>query len=503
MWYQNITWWQWTLIALGALAVLSTLSDIFQKKQAVRRTIPFFGRFRYLFEKFGPPLRQYIVTSDLSERPFTRLQRSWVYRAAKKLSNTVPFGTQLDQDAPGLIKFNPAAFPTPDLHASDDMEPVILGPNRPKPYAVKYIANISGMSFGALSKNAVLALSRGAKLAGGYMSTGEGSVSPYHLDGGGDIFYQVGPGKFGCRTPDGAFSEDAFRAVATKDQIKAVYIKLAQGAKPGKGGVLPKEKITHEIATIRGIPMGEDCHSPNCHSEFNDVPGLMRFVNKLRDLSGGKPTGFKCVLGGEEFIREVGRYIAANDDGPDFIIIDGAEGGTGAAPLSLADRMGISLQEALAIADNILREEGARHKVKIIGSGRIISGAEACIALGLGADLCHIARGFMFALGCIQALQCNTNHCPTGVATQHWWLQRGLDPTDKSARVANYMKAVHHDVMMIVRALGLKHPNEIKRKHMSMIVEPGRRVALTEIYPTTMKAFRETRIIRREPVSTN
>jgi glutamate synthase domain-containing protein 2 len=493
-----LPWWAWVLIVVGALLVVSTVIDIAQRKRAIIRNFPLVGRLRYIFEKFGPPLRQYFFSNDVTERPFTRLQRAWVYRAAKGLSNTVPFGTQYDQDAPGLIKFNPAPFPTPDLHASDDMEPVVLGPNRPKPYAVKYIANISGMSFGALSRNAVLALSRGAKLAGGYMSTGEGSVSDYHIEGGGDLFYQVGPGKFGCRNEDGSFNEDKFREVASRDQIKAVYVKLAQGAKPGKGGVLPREKVTHEIARIRGIKMGEDCHSPNCHAEFNDVPGLMRYVNRVRDLSGGKPTGFKCVLGGEEFIREVARYIGSHDDGPDFIIVDGGEGGTGAAPLSLADHMGISLQEALAISDNVLREEGVRDRVKIIGSGRIITGAHAAIALGLGADLCHIARGFMFALGCIQALQCNTNHCPTGVATQHWWLQRGLDPTDKTVRVASYMKAVHKDVMMIVRALGVEHPNEISRQQMSMIVEPGRRVALTEIYPTTMKAYHQTRILRRD-----
>ena len=496
-------WWHWVLIVLAALFAAGMLYDMLQRKHTIARNFPFIGRFRYLFEKLGPPLRQYIVTSDLTERPFTRLQRSWVYRAAKNLSNTVPFGTQLDQEAPGLIKFNPAPFPTPDLHASDEMDPVVLGWVRPKPYPVKNIANVSGMSFGALSKNAVLSLSRGVKMAGGYMSTGEGSVSPYHIEGGGDIFYQVGPGKFGCRNEDGSFNEQKFREVAQLDQIKAVYVKLAQGAKPGKGGVLPREKITAEIARIRGIPIGQDCHSPNCHAEFSDVPGLMEFMNRLRELSGGKPVGFKCVLGGEEFIRDVARYVADNDYGPDFIIIDGAEGGTGAAPLSLADRMGVSLQEALAIADNILREEGARERLKLIGSGRIISGAEACIALGLGADLVHIARGFMFSMGCIQALQCNTNHCPTGVATQNKWLMRGLDPTSKAARVANYMKAVHKDVMMIVRALGLKHPNEIRRHHMSMIVEPGRRVALTEIYPTSMKAFRETRMIRRPMVSTN
>jgi glutamate synthase domain-containing protein 2 len=496
----QMPWWGWLLSAFGAYLVLGTFMDLVQRKHAIVRNFPLFGRLRYIFEKLGPPLRQYIVTSDLSERPFTRLQRSWAYRASKGLSNTNPFGTQVDQELPGLIKFSPSPFPTPDLHATDEIEPIVLGPTRAKPYGVKFVANVSGMSFGALSHNAVLALSRGAKMAGGYMSTGEGSVSDYHLQGGGDLFYQVGPGKFGCRNEDGSFSPEKFQKVAALDQVKAVYLKLAQGAKPGKGGVLPKEKITAEIARIRGIKMGEDCHSPNCHAEFNDVPGLMRFVNVLRDLSGGKPSGFKCVLGGEEFVREVARYLTHHDDGPDFIIVDGAEGGTGAAPMSLSDHMGISLQEALVITDNILREEGVRDKVKIIGSGRIITGAQAAIALGLGADLCHIARGFMFSMGCIQALQCNTNHCPTGIATQHWWYRRGLDPTNKSVRVANYMKAVHHDVMMIVRALGVQHPSEISRHHMSMIVEPGRRVALTEIYPVTMKAFRQTRVMRRSDV---
>ncbi|MCC6465052.1 MAG: FMN-binding glutamate synthase family protein [Planctomycetes bacterium] len=494
-------WWGWLITFAATWLVVGTIFDLLQTKHAIMRNYPFLGRFRYIFEKLGPPLRQYIVTSDLSERPFTRLHRGWAYQAAKGLSNTQPFGTQIDQDSPGVIKFSPAPFPTPDLHAKDDMQPVILGPNRSKPYAVTHVANVSGMSFGALSKNAVLALSRGVKLAGGYMSSGEGSVSPYHLEGGGDLFYQVGPGKFGCRNEDGTFNDEKFREVAGREQIKAVYVKLAQGAKPGKGGVLPKEKITEEIARIRGIPRDRDCHSPNCHAEFSDTLGLIRFVNRLRGLSGGKPVGFKCVLGGEEFIREVAQYIAQHDDGPDFIVLDGAEGGTGAAPMSLADHMGISLQESLAIADNVLREEGARDKVKLIGSGRIVTGAHAAIALGLGADLVHIARGFMFDLGCIQALQCNTNHCPTGIATQSKWLMRGLDPTDKSRRVCNYLHAVHHDVMMIVRALGLKDPSEIERKHMSMIVEPGRRVALTEIYPTSMKAFRATRVIRRADFS--
>lgn len=493
-------WWGWVLIVIGAYIVLTTLFDILQTRRTIVRNFPIVGRLRYLFESLGPPLRQYIVTSDLIERPFNRLQRTWAYRAAKGELNAMPFGTQLDLDAPGIIKFNPSAFPTYDVGASDEIAPIVLGPNRAQPYPVRHVANISGMSYGALSKNAILALSQGAKLAGGYLNTGEGGCSPYHFQGGGDLMFQLGPAKFGCRTPDGKFDPDKFAKLCENPQIKAIELKLSQGAKPGKGGVLPKEKITREISEIRGVPMGVDCHSPNRHAEVNDIDSLMEYIDRLRTLSGGKPVGFKAVLGGEEFIRDVARYIAEHDDGPDFITIDGAEGGTGAAPMSLADHMGISLQEALVITDNHLREAGARNKVLVIGSGRCITGAEVAIALGLGADLVHIARGFMFALGCIQALQCDTNHCPTGVATNNPWLVRGLVPGQKSQRVANYLSAIHHDVMMIARALGVTHPNEIERHHMSMIVEPGRRVALTEIYPTTMKAFHETRVIRRDKV---
>ncbi|KAA0218079.1 FMN-binding glutamate synthase family protein [bacterium] len=491
-------WWGWLLIGIAGWLLFTAVVDLLQRKHAIIRNFPLIGRFRYLMEKFGPPLRQYFFQSDLGERPFTRLQRAWVYRVAKGQNSTIGFGTQLDQDAPGLIKFHPSPFPTLDLKRSDAMKPVVIGPARARPYAARFAANISGMSFGALSKNAVLALSRGAKLAGGYMSTGEGSLSPYHLEGGADISYQLGPAYFGCRTPEGRFDRVKFKELCERhEQIKMIEIKLSQGAKPGKGGVLPKEKISAEIAAIRGIARDEDCHSPNRHPEFDDVPGLMRFINEVRELAQGRPVGIKLCLGGEEFIRDVARYLQGHDDGPDFIQIDGAEGGTGAAPMSFADRIGISLQEALVITDNILREHGVREKVVVIGSGRLVTGAECAIALGLGADLCMVARGYMFALGCIQALQCNTNHCPTGVATQNKWLMRGLDPTEKSVRVANYMKALHHDIMAIAWALGLEQPGDINREHMSMIVEPGRRVALTEIYPTTMKAFRETRILRK------
>lgn len=489
----GVAWWVWIIIVFVVFMVVSIVADVIQTKHSIMRNFPFLGRFRYVFERFGPPIRQYIVTGDLSERPFTRLQRTWVYRAAKGQSDSMPFGTQIDQDGAGVIRFNPAAFPTPDLNANNDMEPIVLGPNRERPYSVKHIANVSAMSYGSLSKTAVEALSMGQQMCGGYMSSGEGGVSDYHVAGGGDLIFQLGPAKFGCRTEDGGFDEDKFKKICESDKIKAIEIKMAQGAKPGKGGVLPKEKISAEISRIRGIPMGEDCHSPNCHREFSNVPELMKFVDKVRKLAGGRPVGIKVVLGGEEFIRELAKYLTANDDGPDFISIDGAEGGTGAAPMSLSDHMGVSLQEALVITDNILRENKVRDKIIVIGSGRCITGAEVAIALGLGADLVQIARGYMFAIGCIQALQCNENNCPTGVATQNKWLVRGLVPKDKAKRVAGYTKAIQKDVMIITRALGLKHPNEINRDHMSMIVEPGKRVSLREIYPTTMKAFHQTR----------
>lgn len=498
----GLAWWAWILIAIGTYVVLLAIWDVFQKQHTIMRNFPFFGHFRYFFESLGPPIRQYIVTSDLIERPFNRLERGWAYRASKGELNSMPFGTQLDLEEPGIIKFNSAAFPYPDADATDEVDPevdpIVLGPTRDQPYSVKCVANVSAMSYGSLSRNAVMALSMGVKRAGGYMNTGEGGCSPYHLEGGGDLMFQIGTGKFGVRDSEGKFDPEKFKKLCENDQIKAIEVKLAQGAKPGKGGVLPKEKVSREISEIRGVPMDEDCHSPNRHPEINDVDSLMEHCDYLRKLSGGKPVGFKTVLGGEEFMRDVARYIANHDDGPDFITIDGAEGGTGAAPMSLSDHMGISLQEALVIADNHLREAGARKKVLLIGSGRCVTGSGVAIALGLGADLVHIARGFMLALGCIQALECHSNKCPTGVATNNPWLARGLVPKIKSERVGNYMQAIHEDVMMIARALGVNHPQEIKREHMSMIVEPGKRVALTEIYPSTMKAFHQTRIISKE-----
>jgi glutamate synthase domain-containing protein 2 len=338
------------------------------------------------------------------------------------------------------------------------------------------------MSFGALSANAVRALSRGANLAHVYMGTGEGSLSPYHLEGSCDILYQIGPAKFGVRAPDGSFDEKKAAQVMALPEVKMIEIKLSQGAKPGKGGVLPAAKVSPEIAAIRGIPVGQDCHSPNRFEEFHDVPTLLDFLERVRRLTD-KPVGFKMVVGQEQEIDALCAEIVRRKDGPDFIVVDGKEGGSGAAPLALADYVGQPLMSGLALVDNKLRTHGLRDDIVLIGSGRIATGGDAAIHMALGADIVHIARGFLFSLGCIQALRCHTNTCPTGITTQSKWLQAGLDPVDKAQRVANYAKALTKDVNMITRAVGLKHPSQLHRGHVTVSISPGVRKTLLELYP--------------------
>jgi glutamate synthase domain-containing protein 2 len=476
------------LMVLGLLAlvvVVVAVRDLTQRRHAVTRNFPVIGHFRYLFEEMGQPLRQYFFASDLEERPYNRVTRSWIYASAKGQNNMVGFGSQVDHNEPGRMHIVPSMYPTlkrADATDADLPRPRLIGAKRPQPYQPRRFANISGMSFGALSPNAVRALSRGAKLAGCYMSTGEGSLSPYHVEGGGDILYQIGPAKFGCRTPEGKFDDEKAAAILALPQVKMVEIKLAQGAKPGKGGMLPKEKITEEIATIRGIPMGIDCHSPNRFEEFNDARSLLDFIERVRRLTG-KPVGLKMVVGGTAEIDELCREIRKRGDGPDFIAVDGNEGGSGAAPLALADYVGLPLVDALVAVDNALRREGLREDVTLIASGKIATSGEVATHIALGADLVHIARGFMFSIGCIQALRCHTNTCPTGVATQSKWLQSGLDPADKGARVANYAFALERDLQMITHACGLTHPSQLNRAHVVMNISPGVRKSLVEIYP--------------------
>lgn len=473
------------IVVLGLIVVAVAIRDLTQRRHAITRNFPVVGHFRYFFEELGQPLRQYFFAGDLEERPYNRVTRSWVYASAKGENNMVGFGSQVDHNEPGRMLIVPSLYPTLKRASAGDTDlprPRVIGAKRGQPYHPRRFANISGMSYGALSPNAVRALSRGAKMSGAYMSTGEGSLSPYHVEGEGDILYQIGPAKFGCRTPDGRFDDDKARAIIASPQVKMVEIKLAQGAKPGKGGMLPKEKITPEIAEIRGIPMGVDCHSPNRFEEFDDPASLLDFIERVRRVTD-KPVGLKLVVGSAAEIDELCRAIVARGDGPDFLAVDGNEGGSGAAPLALADYVGMPLADAVITVDNALRRAGLRDDIALIASGKIATAGDVAIHLALGADLVHIGRGFLFSIGCIQALRCHTNTCPAGVTTQNRWLQSGLDPADKGVRVRNYSLALERDLQMITHACGLTHPSQLHRGHVVMNISPGVRKSLVDLFP--------------------
>ena len=480
--------WAVVLVAVGVIGLLA-LQDIVQRRHAIRRVYPLVGRLRYLVERVGPELRQYIVTNDLEERPFNRAQRSWVYQNAKGVNAAVGFGTQRDPGVPGSFHFLPAAFPTLTEESPEDPAPVVVGPGRPRPFLVRSRVNIAPMSFGALSAAAVTALAEGAAQAGVYINTGEGGLSPYHLAGGGDIVFQIGPAKYGVRTPEGNLDWERVAAWGRHTQVRAFEVKMSQGAKPGKGGILPAAKVTEEIATIRGIPVGHASHSPNRFTEFADVAGLVDFVERIKALVP-VPVGVKVALGETGFIDEVAAELARTGRGPDYISVDGAEGGTGAAPLSLSDHMALPLRDALVAVDDAYRRHGVRDRIAIVAAGRTVTGADAAQALALGADLVNIARGFLFALGCIQALRCHDNTCPSGVATQGKWRQRGLVPEQKAPRVANYARAVQEDLMVVTRAVGLRSPGELRRDHFEVVVEVGRRMKGSELYPYPPLALR-------------
>ena len=474
----------WALVAIATIGALVALGvvDVLQTKQTIRRVYPLLGRLRYFFDTIGPEIRQYIVTSDLEERPFYRSQRAWVYQTAKGVNSAVGFGTQHDVWRPGQFHFLPSPFPTLHEEAPEDARPHVIGPDRPRPFAARSRINIAPMSFGALSEAAVRALAWGAAEAGVYINTGEGGLSPYHLSGGGDVIFQIGPAKYGVRHHNGDLDWDRLREIGRMQQIRAIEIKVSQGAKPGKGGILPAAKVTAEIAGIRGIPAGEDSLSPNRFAEFRTLPELIDFVERVK-AEVPVPVGVKIVLGDPAFIDGLARARAEEGRGPDYISVDGAEGGTGAAPISLSDHMGVPLHDALVVVDDAYRRWGVRDQITIIGAGRIITGAEAAYALALGADMVNIGRGFLFSIGCIQALKCHTNECPTGVATQSRWRQRGLVPAQKHSRVANYAAAVQEDLMVMTRSLGLDSPGALAREHVEVVIEIGRRMRVSQLYP--------------------
>lgn len=480
------------IFAVGAgllTLIVMYVVDVRQTEHAVRRNFPIIGRFRYLFEKWGEFFRQGFFASDREEMPFNRAERSWAYRAAKGEDTTVAFGSSRDLRPTGTVLFVNCAYPTMER---DAVEPgvVTLGPYCDEPYATKSIFNVSAMSFGSISKPAVQALSRGAKRAGCWMNTGEGGLSPYHLEGGADIVFQIGTAKYGVRDASGCLSDDRLREVADHDQVKMFELKLSQGAKPGKGGILPAVKVTEEIANIRFIPAGQDSISPNRHAEVNSAGELLDLLDRVRSVTG-KPTGFKCVMGAYGWLEELFELVHRRgiDSAPDFITIDSADGGTGAAPMSLIDYMGLPVKESLPMVADILARYGLKERIRLIASGKLITPGEVAWAMCVGADFVVSARGFMFSLGCIQALRCNKNTCPTGITTHNPDLQKGLVPEDKAERVYRYATTVKKEVGVIAHSCGVLEPRLLRRFHCRVVGNDGRSRPLDELYPEQQATF--------------
>jgi glutamate synthase domain-containing protein 2 len=470
-------------IGLVFLAVtVIYIRDVTQTKHAIRRNYPVIGRFRYFFETLGGFFRQYFFAMDREEMPFNRAERSWVYRAAKNLDNTAAFGSTRSLSPPGTVLFVNCPFPTLGTDAAE-VGAVTIGPGCEHPYTTRSLFNISGMSFGALSTPAIKALSAGAAKSGCWLNTGEGGLSPSHLEGGADIVFQMGTAKYGVRDEQGRLSDDKLREVAAHDQVKMFEIKLSQGAKPGKGGILPGAKVTAEIAAIRAIPVGQDSISPNRHLDINSVGELLDMIDRIRTVTG-KPVGFKAVIGTHDWLDELFGEINRRGEksAPDFITIDSADGGSGAAPMSLLDYMGLPIKESLPLVADKLREYALKDRIKLIASGKLITPAEVAWALCVGADFVVSARGFMFALGCIQALQCNKNTCPTGITTHNPRLQKGLDPAVKAERVAHYVRNMVYEVGVIAHSCGVREPRQLRRFHARIVVEDGRSVSLEDMY---------------------
>lgn len=524
---------------IGFLTVVGVDDYFLQRKHAILRNFPLLGWFRYGFELIGDELRQYWFMSDTEERPYDRDTRRYIYRSAKGINNNLGFGTSRRYRDVGEIHMLPTMFPTPDvIELGNRLPPLVIGKRRKQPYVCPWPINISGMSWGALSAEAVMALSSGAKLAGIHMLTGEGGLTPYHLDGvvkriptgrmfkhhlrqvlyfaslgfaqkptlpereivgGSRIIVQLGPAKFGFRqclidavadSAERGFRKrwtnkldwDKIALLADNEQIVGIEVKLQQGGKPGQGGKLPKEKITPEISEWRGIPMDQDCYSPNSWDEFQDVATLFAFVGKLQAATG-KPVGIKIAVGQESYLHEIAKLYQETGDGPDFITIDGGEGGTGAGPVALADHMGLPILHAIPKVDNILRQYGVRDEVVLIASGQIAKGSDVAIAIALGADAVNIGRGNMIAEGCIMAKRCHTNTCPAGIATQDPRFRRGLDPEDKYIRVGNYNIVLQRELLMILKSVGVRTPWELTRNHLSVVIEPMVEKNMAEVHP--------------------
>lgn len=479
-------------VSLGVLLVLMVvgglsywyIQDITQKTHAILRNYPVIGHLRYFFEQLGEYFRQYFFLGDREEMPFNRATRGWVYRLAKNEGGVVGFGSTYDLHIPGALIFVNSGFPVLEEEQAPT-PPLPIGEGyAAKPFAARSIVNISGMSYGALSRPAVLALSMGAAKAGCWMGTGEGGLAPAHLEGGADIIMQIGTAKYGVRDAEGKLSDERLRELAAHDAVKAFEIKLSQGAKPGKGGVLPAAKVTAEIARIRGIPEGVDSISPNRHRDIANVNELLDMIVRVRTVTG-KPVGIKTAIGGRRFLHELCEAILRRglETAPDFIAVDGGEGGSGAAPQALADHMALSIDEALPRVVDTLIEFGLRERIRVIAAGKLVTSARAAWALAAGADFVNTARGFMFSLGCVQAMRCHQNTCPTGISTHNPKLQRGLVVEEKYLRVANYALNMNKEIDMIAHACGLTHAREFRREHVRLVQTAGRSEAFNMIYP--------------------
>ena len=470
---------KWWLIVIGLVGFVVGIYDLIQVHHAVLRNYPISGHIRYLLEEFRPELRQYLIEDDQAAVPFSRQQRALAYQRAKNVSDTNAFGTleNLYQSGKEWFLQSTLSYPLKETNFR-----ILVGGDRClQPYSMS-VFNISAMSFGSLSAAAIEALNQGAKLGGFAHDTGEGAISPYHKKHGGDLIWELGTGYFGCRNHDGTFSPEKFAERSRIEQVKMIEIKLSQGAKPGKGGVLPKEKITPEIAETRDVPMDADCVSPASHSAFTTPREMVQFWQQLRELSGGKPVGFKLCVGQPWQFMAIVKAMIEADNYPDFIVVDGAEGGTGAAPVEFMDNVGMPLLDGFLLVHNTLVGAGVRDKIKIGVSGKIISAFDIARMLALGADWCNSARGFMFAVGCIQSRACHTNKCPTGVATQDPYRQRALHIPDKAQRVYNFHKNTLKSLAAIVGAMGLKHPKDLQAYHIARRLENGQIKLLSKFY---------------------
>lgn len=480
----NLTWSDGALYLLYLLiigVIWLFFHDVLQKGHTVQRNYPVIGHFRYMFENMGEYFRQYWFAGDREELPFNRATRAWIYRTAKGLGGMLGFGSTNDLKQAGSIIFTSAAFPLIEEEFTE-VPSVIIGPDCKYPFEAKSIFNISGMSYGALSAAAVRALSKGAGKAHIWMNSGEGGVSPYHLEGQCDLIYQIGTAKYGVRDAEGNLSDEKLLSVSK--HVRAFEIKLSQGAKPGRGGVLPAAKVTAEIAAIRGIPEGEVSSSPNRHKEIRCVDDLLDMINRVRDVTG-KPVGFKSVISSDRFLMELSEAILRRgiEQAPDFITVDGGEGGSGAAPQILADHMGLPITESLPIVVDVLTEYGLRERIKIVASGKLVHSAKVAWALCVGADFVVSARGFMFSIGCVQSMQCHKDTCPTGITTHSKYRQRGLVVEDKAERVKEYAHWMNYEINVLAHSCGLSNAREFKREHIRIVQAPGISWPLDVMHP--------------------